>query len=489
MADLASTQRALPRTLPRLRRAGGVQAARSPRTPSAATARAPWCVSGEVLSRLGKMAELFDDHSPLQLMASGTYPAGWPGCALHAGRPPAIQIGRRGHLDRMAGAFLQRRQHRPRWARTTAPTSSREPVGAGPRDARQAEQLPRRHHHGHQRHAATASPSTGQSVAADGSAQGELPHLPPLGQSFDGGRAAQRRMARRCSASTTAPRSPASRPSVSVGRPVTAGRPAADRPEGRIGQGRKRPPVRLPALRRDRSQVAAQHQTKSITCKARAPASSSLEQRRRRRIAPRPSRTSPCEPHHPAGRHRPRSQGVALAGGGLSAPHGPGARRRRALRLGANTCSTTQKRGFAFLVDAEEGWSLVRPTTGAPQLAANGQQRHAIGAPPTSSKYALRGRNHLRGWASSTGRCERGQKTEQPRLRKSSKKPAVDGAKQKRDHLVRPATKLDSDTGGQGLQARRQERPAASATDAAPVRGQVGRCSMRHHHRSLRSSS
>ena len=27
--------------------------------------------SGEVLTRLGKMAELFDDHSPLQLMASG----------------------------------------------------------------------------------------------------------------------------------------------------------------------------------------------------------------------------------------------------------------------------------------------------------------------------------------------------------------------------------------------------------------------------------
>ena len=36
----------------------------------------PYCQStvvrnGEVLSRIGKMAELFDDHSPLQLMASG----------------------------------------------------------------------------------------------------------------------------------------------------------------------------------------------------------------------------------------------------------------------------------------------------------------------------------------------------------------------------------------------------------------------------------
>ena len=31
---------------------------------------------GETLSRIGKMAELFDDHSPLQLMASGTWKPG-----------------------------------------------------------------------------------------------------------------------------------------------------------------------------------------------------------------------------------------------------------------------------------------------------------------------------------------------------------------------------------------------------------------------------
>ena len=29
--------------------------------------------SGDTLARVGKMAELFDDHSPLQLMASGTW--------------------------------------------------------------------------------------------------------------------------------------------------------------------------------------------------------------------------------------------------------------------------------------------------------------------------------------------------------------------------------------------------------------------------------
>ena len=31
------------------------------------------------------------------------------------------------------------------------------------------------------------------------------------------------------------------------------------------------------------------------------------------------------------------------------------------------------KRGFSFLVDATDGWSLVKPVTGAPVLAANGQ--------------------------------------------------------------------------------------------------------------------
>ena len=38
----------------------------------------PYCQStvlrqGEVLSRIGRMAELFDDHSPLQLMAGGRF--------------------------------------------------------------------------------------------------------------------------------------------------------------------------------------------------------------------------------------------------------------------------------------------------------------------------------------------------------------------------------------------------------------------------------
>lgn len=38
-----------------------------------------------------------------------------------------------------------------------------------------------------------------------------------------------------------------------------------------------------------------------------------------------------------------------------------------------------QKKGFSFLVDAEEGWSLVKPTTGAPTLDAGGKVATYLG--------------------------------------------------------------------------------------------------------------
>lgn len=43
-----------------------------------------------------------------------------------------------------------------------------------------------------------------------------------------------------------------------------------------------------------------------------------------------------------------------------------------------------RKQGFAFLVDASDGWSLVRPTTGAPQLGAGGRSASYLG-----QRYAL----------------------------------------------------------------------------------------------------
>jgi hypothetical protein len=39
-----------------------------------------------------------------------------------------------------------------------------------------------------------------------------------------------------------------------------------------------------------------------------------------------------------------------------------------------------KKRGFSFLVDSVDGWSMVKPTTGAPTLAANGQNASYLGS-------------------------------------------------------------------------------------------------------------
>jgi len=38
-----------------------------------------------------------------------------------------------------------------------------------------------------------------------------------------------------------------------------------------------------------------------------------------------------------------------------------------------------RQRGFCFLVDAEDGWSLVKPTTGAPVMTGNGQSASYLG--------------------------------------------------------------------------------------------------------------
>ncbi|MEO5797757.1 MAG: DUF4178 domain-containing protein, partial [Rhodoferax sp.] len=43
------------------------------------------------------------------------------------------------------------------------------------------------------------------------------------------------------------------------------------------------------------------------------------------------------------------------------------------------------KRGFVFLVDSTEGWSLVKPTTGAPEMAASGKSATYLG-----SRYQLK---------------------------------------------------------------------------------------------------
>jgi ribosomal protein S27AE len=47
-----------------------------------------------------------------------------------------------------------------------------------------------------------------------------------------------------------------------------------------------------------------------------------------------------------------------------------------------------QKRGFCFLVDSEEGWSLVRPTTGAPRMASSSAQKASYMGTDYQLKYS-----------------------------------------------------------------------------------------------------
>jgi hypothetical protein len=47
-----------------------------------------------------------------------------------------------------------------------------------------------------------------------------------------------------------------------------------------------------------------------------------------------------------------------------------------------------QKKGFSFLVDSEEGWSLVRPTTGAPKMASSSAQSASYLGATYNLKYS-----------------------------------------------------------------------------------------------------
>ena len=130
---------------------------------------------GDTLARMGKMAELFDDHSPLQLLAGGR----WQGKAF-------TLVGR-----------LQYRGASGTWTEWNAlfDDGSSGRAGRGQRrlrvlaagghaaaSCRRPTQFRVGADHGDRRQDLSASPSNEQVALI--SAQGELPKLPPLGQPF-----------------------------------------------------------------------------------------------------------------------------------------------------------------------------------------------------------------------------------------------------------------------------------------------------------------
>ena len=134
--------------------------------------------SGDVLTRLGKMAELFDDHSPLQLFASGRI-------TLDGKEQPFTLIGRL-QFKSDAGVWTE-------WVAfledgSTASLGEDNGAYVFTRKIDPGRELPEasRFRLG----ATTAINGKSYSVAYSGSAQlvsaqGELPQLPPLGQPFD----------------------------------------------------------------------------------------------------------------------------------------------------------------------------------------------------------------------------------------------------------------------------------------------------------------
>ena len=321
---------------------------------------------GEVLKRIGKMAELFDDHSLLQLGASGQIDG--QGFTL-VGRLQyaygegdergtwtewhALQTdGSSAYLSEDNGAYVY---SRPVSSTGAVPPASELPVG-------HSVAL------GGQRYVV----SSNQPVTLI-AAQGELPKLPPLGQPFtvvevrsEGGDEASQRVLSFDYGSAP--------PAVTLGRGVVladlnmSGLKAESAQEG-SGRQFACPNCGSPV-------TVKLAESKAITC----PQCHTLIDL---------SKGIGGELRH-AVQDEPVRPLIALGSvGQLNGIHWQVVGFQHRLGQspdGDESFGWTEyllynaKHGFAFLVDAEDGWSLVRPTTGAPKVTGNGAKAEYAGA-------------------------------------------------------------------------------------------------------------
>ena len=317
--------------------------------------------SGEVLARIGKMAELFDDHSPLQLMASGRITLDGQDLPFtligrlqfqsEAGRwtewVALLPDGSRATLGEDNGAYVFTR---PMPITSALPEAARFVVGQG-----------------------TSINGKPYSIAFSGSvqllaAEGELPRLPELGQPFP------MVELRSSDAEVLAIDYGQLPPAVERGRAVLLEDlqlQGLKSESARSEQGRQ---FNCPSCGATVSVQLAS--TKSCTCPACASlidlsAGIGAELRAS-------AQDEPVRPLIPLG-SKGQLQGVAWQVVGFQ--HRMGQAPGDDEQFGwSEYLLYNQKRGFAFLVDAEDGWSLVRPTTGAPQLAASGQSASYLGS-------------------------------------------------------------------------------------------------------------
>ncbi len=352
--------------------------------------------SGDTLARIGKMAELFDDHSPLQLQASGVWASG-------GGKKPFTLVGRlqykygegtwtEWHAVLMDGtsAFLGEDNgayvfSTPLESRPDIPEPSAFKLGSRTRLNGKA-----------------FSVASNQQVALV-SAQGELPRLPPLGRPFamvelrSGG---------------DAPAATGPRDSI-IGRALAKSLPGAEAPPPPPGDAGSEvlsidygstPPLlsigaavlledlQLTGLREESAKEEKGRQfscpncgaqvavtlasSKSITCASCSSiidVSGGIGGELKHALQDEP--VAPLIPLGTTG----QLQGVQWQVVGFQ--H----------RMGTDPADADEqfgwdeyllynrKRGFTFLVDATDGWSVVKPTTGAPVMAEGGKSATYLG--------------------------------------------------------------------------------------------------------------
>lgn len=325
---------------------------------------------GEVLQRIGKMAELFDDHSPLQLMATGRIEEGARSLPFtligrlqyesSAGRWTEwiayLEDGSRASLSEDNGSYVFTRPQATSASDAAAlPESARFRVGSSARINGQA-----------------------LSVTFSGpvqlrAAQGELPKLPPLGQPFE---LVELRGADGEVLSIDYGQQP---PQLERGRAVRLEDLQLRGLKDESAKDEKGRQFNCPSCGAPVTVQLAS--TKSCTC----PACHSLIDLRaglggELRAA---QQDEPVQPLIALGSCA-QLQGVAWQVVGFQ--HRMGQAPGEDEHFGwSEYLLYNQKRGFAFLVDAEDGWSLVRPTTGAPQLSSSGQSATYLG-----QKYQLK---------------------------------------------------------------------------------------------------
>lgn len=317
---------------------------------------------GEVLKRLGKMAELFDDHSLLQLGAAGRF-------------------------DQRAFTLVGRLQYKYRegsWTEwvalfddgTTGSLSEDNGAYVFALPVQNVRSLP-----------AASALRVGLTTAIQGqaftvassesvalmSAQGELPHLPPLGQSFALVELRSR------SDTDESPRVlsldyGSEPPSASLGRPVTLDELAITGLKSESGKEEKGRQFACPNC--GAAVSVTLDQSRSVTCgQCNSLIDISAGVGGELRHAEQAEPVRPLIALGTVGQLEGGSwQVVGFQHRMGTEPDDPDEHFGWSEYLLYNA-----RKGFCFLVDAEDGWSLVRPVTGAPALARDGQSAKYLG--------------------------------------------------------------------------------------------------------------